>query len=115
MTTTRSKSAANRIYAHNRSHENWDTPTKAALREAVDGFNRRGPILTTPTKSVIYQRAGVPYSSAHRILNANTSRRVPFENELSETRGRRLILTSGDLKYCEHLIRDFGTQGRDLT
>lgn len=115
MTSTRLKKQSTVIYAENRSHTNYDTPTKAALREAVAGYDRRGPTATTPTKSRIYQRFGIPYSSAHRVLNAQSSRRVPFEAEDPEPRGRRTKLTAGDLEYCEHIIRDFGGQGRDLT
>lgn len=55
MPATRSAKRTSELYASNRTHTNYDTPTKATLREAVTGLERRNPIPTTPAKQVIYK------------------------------------------------------------
>lgn len=111
---TRAQKRSSVIYAQNRTHPNYDTPTKARIYYEVEAFKRYGPTPTTPTKSTIYARAGIPYSTAHRILNQSSLRRVGSTKDRPETRGRRSKLTPGDLERVEHLIHNYGNIGRRL-
>ena len=111
---TRAGKTRSEFYAQNASHSHYDTPKKVELKTQIEGYNRRGPTDTTPTKSSIYRRVEVPYGSSYRLQNAQNVRRVGSVPEHPETRGRRSKLTPKDLKTVEELIRNYGNVKRRL-
>ncbi|KAF1987341.1 hypothetical protein K402DRAFT_412293 [Aulographum hederae CBS 113979] len=94
MPQTRSQKAISERNSQNASHQHFNTPKKARLRQAIKSLQEHGEWDGSYTKSGIFKELGISKTQGYAILRerSHTERTFPFGPE-EETRGAKHVIS----------------------
>lgn len=95
------------------SDQDHDTPTKAKVQGAVEFCKRMG---IPYYKNDVFRTFNVSKAQGYQFLNSETSaQRRHNDPEESETRGRKSIVSTKDIREMEKILEEEGFEARALT